>query len=177
MACRTWRAFSSSWLLGQKSRDSTGLVLPSVSGLNCLAKLDLSDCNLLDGGFPCNLGSLCSLIELNLGKNNFTSISAASIKNLSRLRILELVGRKRLEILPELPPCIEEVYADNCTSLQSATDLLTKYGKLYRVSFSNCFQILQDKQTSSMICATWHHLLKVIELLSTKSDTFKCIGY
>ncbi|XP_027082366.2 TMV resistance protein N-like [Coffea arabica] len=173
MACRTWRAFSSSWLLGQKSRDSTGLVLPSVSGLNCLAKLDLSDCNLLDGGFPSDLGSLSSLVELNLGKNNFTSISAASIKNLSRLQTLELVGCKRLEILPELPPSIEVLYADNCTSLQSATDLLTKYGKLYRVSFSNCFQLLQDEQTSSMIDATWNHMLK--ELLLVDDNFSICL--
>ncbi|CDP20945.1 unnamed protein product [Coffea canephora] len=115
---------------------STGLVFPSVSGLNSLAKLDLSYCNLSDEGLPCDLGSLSSLVELNLGKNNFTSISSAGIKNLSHLRILELVGCKRLEKLPELPLCTEEVYADDCTSLQSATDL-TNYGKLRRVSFSN----------------------------------------
>ncbi|CDP20963.1 unnamed protein product [Coffea canephora] len=164
MASRKCRAFSPSWLLGQKSQDSTGLVFPSVSGLNSLAKLDLSDCNLSDKGLPCDLGSLSSLVELNLGKNNFTSISAASIKNLSRLRILELVGCKRLERLPELPPCIEEVYADNCTSLQSATDL-TKHGWLHRVSFSNCFKLLQDERNSSMIYATWNHMLKEFSLV------------
>ncbi|CDP20074.1 unnamed protein product, partial [Coffea canephora] len=163
-ASRKCRAFSPSWLRGQKSQNSTGLVFPSVSGLNSLAKLDLSDCNLSDKGLPCDLGSLSSLVELNLGKNNFTSISAASIKNLSRLRILELVGCKRLEILPELPPCIEEVYADNCTSLQSATDL-TKHGLLHRVSFSNCFKLLQDERTSSMIYATWNHMLKKFSLV------------
>ncbi|XP_071920263.1 TMV resistance protein N-like [Coffea arabica] len=162
MASRKCRASLPSWLLGQKSQDSTGLVFPSVSGLNSLAKLDLSDCNLSDKGLPCDLGSL-SLVELNLGKNNFTSISAANIKNLSRLRILELVGCKRLEILPELPPCIEEVYADNCTSLQSATDL-TKHGLLHRISFSNCFKLLQDERTSSMIYATWNHMLKEFSL-------------
>ena len=167
MASRKRKASFPFWLLGQKNQDSTGLVFPSVSGLNSLARLDLSYCNLSDEGLPCDLGSL-SLVELNLGKNNFTSISAASIKNLSRLRILELVGCKRLEILPELPPCIEEVYADNCTSLQSATDL-TKHGLLHRVSFSNCFKLLQDEPTSSMIYATWNHMLKVFSFLQYTS--------
>ncbi|CDP20523.1 unnamed protein product [Coffea canephora] len=143
---------------------STGLVFPSVSGLNSLARLDLRYCNLSDEGLPCDLGSLSSLVELNLGKNNFTSISAAGIKNLSHLRILELVGCKRLEKLPELPLCIEEVYADDCTSLQSATDL-TNPGKLRWVSFYNCFKLLQDEQTSSMIYATWNHMLKVFSFL------------
>ncbi|CDP19813.1 unnamed protein product [Coffea canephora] len=150
----------------QKSEDSTGLVLPSVSGLNGLAKLDLSDCNLLDGGFLCDLGSL---IELNLGCRKYQEPQEPSNP--------ELVGCKRLEILPELPLSIEEVYADNCTSLQSTTDLLTKSGKVHWASFNNCFQMLQDKQTFSLICATWNHLLKFIELLSTKSDTFKCISH
>ncbi|KAL3499786.1 hypothetical protein ACH5RR_038879 [Cinchona calisaya] len=34
---------------------------------------------------------------------------------------------KRLEILPELPQGIEEVYADNCTLLQCEADQLAKY--------------------------------------------------
>nr|XP_027082357.1 TMV resistance protein N-like [Coffea arabica] len=164
VASRKRKASFPFWLLGQKNQDSTGLVFPSVSGLNSLARLDLSYCNLSDEGLPCDLGSLSSLLELNLGKNNFTSISAAGIKNLSHLRILELVGCKRLEKLPELPLCIEEVYADDCTSLQSATDL-TNHGKLRTVSFSNCFKLLQDEQTSSMIYATWNQMLKEFSLV------------
>ena len=120
---------------------------------------DLSDCNMLDEGLPCDLGLLPSIEELNIGRNNFVSITAADIKSLCRLRILELVGCKRLETLPDLPPSIEEVYADNCTSLQSDTDHLSTYEKLYRVSFTNCIQLLQNQD------GIWQHLLKVSFLL------------
>ncbi|KAL3499790.1 hypothetical protein ACH5RR_038883 [Cinchona calisaya] len=160
MASRTWSALLSSWMLREKCQYSRGLVIPSISGLTSLAKLDLSDCNLLDGGIPCDLGSLSSLEELNLGGNNFTSISAANIKSLSGLTILELVGCKRLEIFPELPPGIEEMYADNCTSLQCEADLLAKYENLCTASFTNCFQLLEDQQASSMMDATLERLLE-----------------
>ncbi|KAL3509338.1 hypothetical protein ACH5RR_028739 [Cinchona calisaya] len=172
MASRTWSTLFSSWMLREECQDSMGFVIQSISGINSLAKLDLSDCNMLDGGFPCDLGSLSSLVELNHGRNNFTSISAARIKDLSCLRIIELVGCNKLEILPELPQGIQEVYADNCTSLHSVADLPTQYEKLYRLSFTNCFQLLRDQQTvSSMIDATWKQLLK-----GKKSNYMASIG-
>ncbi|KAL3499787.1 hypothetical protein ACH5RR_038880 [Cinchona calisaya] len=150
----------SSWVLREKCQDSRGVVIPSISGLTSLVGLDLSDCNLLDGGIPCDLGSLSSLKELRLGGNNFTSISAANIKSLSCLMILELVGCKRLEILPELPQGIFQVFADNCTSLQCEADLLAKYEHLFSVSFTNCFQLLEDPQTFRMIDATLEYLIE-----------------
>ncbi|XP_027083130.1 TMV resistance protein N isoform X2 [Coffea arabica] len=164
----SWRARLSSLVLHARGQDSRGFVFPSVSGLNSLAILDLSDCSMLDEGLPCDLGSLSSLQELNLGRNNFSSISASSIRNLSRLRILELIGCKRLQILPELPRSIEQVYADDCTILQGETNLLTKSQKLNTVSFTNCFQMLQGLQTSKMVYATWKNMLKELPVLHTE---------
>ncbi|KAL3499761.1 hypothetical protein ACH5RR_038854 [Cinchona calisaya] len=163
MASQTQSLFS--WMLREKCHGSRGLVIPSVSGLTSLVDLDLSDCNLLDGGIPCDLGSLSSLVELNLGGNNFTSISAANIKSLSRLKTLELVGCERLEILPELPPGIRFVYADNCTSLQCEPDQLLKNKSLCGVSFTNCFQLLESRQTSCMTDTLELLLLKRIEYM------------
>ncbi|KAL3499774.1 hypothetical protein ACH5RR_038867 [Cinchona calisaya] len=161
---------SSSWMLRKKFQDSAGLVIPSISGLTSLKKLDLSDCNLLDGGIPCDLGSLSSLKVLNLGGNNFTSISAANIKSLSCLRMLNMVGCKRLEIFPDLPLGIWFVHADYCTSLQCEIDLLLKYENLLMVTFTNCFQLLEDQQTSCMIDAAFKQQLKVQPV----SDNYGC---
>ncbi|KAL3499750.1 hypothetical protein ACH5RR_038843 [Cinchona calisaya] len=167
----------SSWMVREKCQDSRGLVIPSISALTSLVCLDLSDCNLLDGGIPCDLGNLSSLEALNLGGNNFTSISAANIKSLSRLKTLLLVGCKRLEILPELPPRTWEMYVDNCTSLQCEADLLLKYENLRMVSFTNCFQLLEDQQIFCMIAATLERLLEISlsEHPSYKHDFSICL--
>ncbi|KAH0653835.1 hypothetical protein KY289_031513 [Solanum tuberosum] len=91
--------------------------------------LIVNDCNITDGGVLSNLGFLPSLEELNLDGNNFSNIPAASISRLTRLEVLALAGCRRFESLPELPPSIKEIYADECTSLMSI-DQLTKYPML-----------------------------------------------
>ncbi|XP_059628657.1 TMV resistance protein N-like [Cornus florida] len=138
------QSFFSSWFLARKCEDSMCLVLPSLTGLNSLTKLDLSDCNLSEGGIPSDLGSLSSLTKLNLSKNNFVSLPE-SISQLSQLEKLELVGCKRLEALPKLPSCILQLLADDCQSLVSVGDLSTNYRSLCSVTLSNCLKLLENK--------------------------------
>ncbi|KAK0592430.1 hypothetical protein LWI29_018944 [Acer saccharum] len=53
-----------SWFLPRKYLNSMCLSLPRLSGLSSLITLDLSDSGLSDGSLPSDLGSLCSLKEL-----------------------------------------------------------------------------------------------------------------
>ncbi|KAH0653786.1 hypothetical protein KY289_031464 [Solanum tuberosum] len=132
---------------GQKSM---AVNFQNLSGLCSLIMLDLSDCNISDGGILSNLGFLPSLEGLILDGNIFSNIPAASISRLTRLEVLALAGCRRPESLPELPPSIKEIYADECTSLMSI-DQLTKYPMLREVSFTKCHQLVKNKWHASMV--------------------------
>ncbi|KAM3321433.1 hypothetical protein P3S67_008635 [Capsicum chacoense] len=131
----------------------------NLSGLPSLIMLDLSNCNISDGGILSDLGFLPSLEELNLDGNKFSNIPAESISRLTRLKVLALAGCRRLESFPELPPSIEKLYADECTSLMSI-DQLTKYPMLHEVSLTNCHQLVKDKRHASMLDSLLKHMLK-----------------
>ncbi|KAF3620821.1 hypothetical protein T459_24528 [Capsicum annuum] len=140
----------------QKSMDVN---FQNLSGLSSLTVLDLSDCNISDGGILSDLGFLPSLVELNLDGNNFSNIPAACIIRLTRLKVLALAGCTRLESFPELPPSIEKLYADECTSLMSI-DQLTKYPKSHEVSLTKCHQLEKNKRHASMLDSLLKHMLK-----------------
>ena len=89
---------------------------PSVN-LPSLKTLNLSDCNLWDGGLPVDLSCLSSLHELDLSKNNFTRLPD-SISQLSKLKSLNLNDCSRLQSLPDLPLSIGIIYARRCPSLE-----------------------------------------------------------
>ncbi|KAK0591686.1 hypothetical protein LWI29_006345 [Acer saccharum] len=107
----------SSYLLRTNTRC---LALPSLTGLRSLKKLNLSECNLLEGTLPKDLDSLYSLEELDLSKNKFISLPE-SIKRLSNLEILCLDNCEWLGSLPGLPSNILCVWADGCHSLEDVS--------------------------------------------------------
>nr|XP_033512137.1 TMV resistance protein N-like isoform X2 [Nicotiana tomentosiformis] len=116
-------------------RDGVHFEFPPVAeGLRSLVHLNLSDCNLIDGGLPEDIGSLSSLKELYLNGNNFEHLPR-SIAQLGALRILDLKECKRLTQLPELPPELNELHVDCHMALKSIHDLVTKRKKLERVIF------------------------------------------
>ncbi|KHG30618.1 TMV resistance N [Gossypium arboreum] len=69
--------------------NSIAPMLPSLSGLSSLGKLNLRDRNLCEGDIPPDISGLSSLKELDLSGNNFTSIPA-SLTRLSKLEDLIL---------------------------------------------------------------------------------------
>ncbi|XP_062021786.1 disease resistance protein RPV1-like [Rosa rugosa] len=74
-------------------------------GLRSLTELNLSDCNLQEGSIPDDFGCLFPLVSLNLSKNNFVSLPK-SIRQLSKLRNLNLESCKTLQKLPDLSSSI-----------------------------------------------------------------------
>ncbi|XP_059307275.1 TMV resistance protein N-like [Lycium ferocissimum] len=82
-----------------------------IGSLSSLKKLDLSFCNLIDGGLPEDIGSLSSLEQLHLDGNNFEHLPR-SIAQLGALRSLKLRDCERLKELSEFPQQLDTIYAD-----------------------------------------------------------------
>lgn len=123
------------------NRDSLGFFIPSLSGLHCLSRLDLGDCNLQEGAIPNDLGSLSALTNFTLSRNNFFSLPA-SINQLSRLETLNIDYCNRLKALPELPASIDGLFAHNCTSLIklcSPSNITRLTPRMFYLS--NCFKL------------------------------------
>ncbi|KAL0009633.1 hypothetical protein SO802_011135 [Lithocarpus litseifolius] len=100
--------------LERGSQQPLQLLLPSISGLQSLTYLHLSDCSLLS--IPNDIGCLSSLEQLNLSGNDFVSLPE-SMSQLSNLRRLHLEDCKMLWSLENVPSTIDSVIANNCTSL------------------------------------------------------------
>ncbi|XP_058730589.1 disease resistance protein RUN1-like [Vicia villosa] len=137
----------------QKHDDSVGLMLPSLSRLSRLQYLDLSFCNLFQ--IPNAIGLLHSLEILNLGGNNFVTLPS-SIKELSKLRQLNLEHCKKLQFFPELPSntilpvrktffgrYVAGLYIFDCPSLIDMECC-------YRMAFSWMIQLLQVHMQSDL---------------------------
>ena len=127
-----------------------GFLLPSLSGLQCLTYMRLSDCDLLS--IPNDFGCLSSLAHLNLSGNNFVSLPE-SISQLSKLQTLLLEGCKRLQSLESIPPTIDSVIANNCTSLERFLDLQFHLFKSNHSHLNfqclNCFKLVDNIQSIS----------------------------
>ncbi|GJU41489.1 NB-ARC domains-containing protein [Tanacetum coccineum] len=113
----------------------------SLAGLRMLKSLNLSYCNLLE--VPDSIGGLSFLEYLKLDGNNFTNLPG-SLRQLSSLKWLNVDGCKKLEVLPELPTSVRNIYASHCTSLRevsgSSKDLLSSRYTYFR----NCLQLFNN---------------------------------
>ncbi|XP_049344728.1 TMV resistance protein N-like [Solanum verrucosum] len=99
----------------QESKFGVSFVFPEVNeGLRSLESLNLSDCNLLDGGLPEDIGCLSSLKTMYLNRNKFEHLprSIAKLAQLGALRSLDLSDSKRLTQLPEFPQQLDTIGAD-----------------------------------------------------------------
>ena len=95
-------------------------LLPSLSGLQSLTYLHLSDSHLWS--VPNDIGCLSSLEHLNLSGNHFVSL-LESMSQLSNLQRLHLEGCTRLQSLENVPSTIDIVIANNCSSLMRLPEL------------------------------------------------------
>ncbi|VVB14958.1 unnamed protein product [Arabis nemorensis] len=109
---------------------------PHLSRFDDLRALCLSNMNMLE--IPNSIGSLWSIIELDLSGNNFEFIPA-SVKRLTRLIRLDLNNCKRLQALPdELPRRLLYIYA-----LVSISGCF-KHHCLHKLVASNCYKLDQE---------------------------------
>ncbi|CAL8997435.1 unnamed protein product [Prunus brigantina] len=120
------------------SPNATALWLPSLSGFRSLTELDLSDCNLLEGDIPSDLGHMSSLKFLYLSGNPFASLPN-SIAQLSQLESLAVGNCPKLQALPDLPSSMSSVEAYNCNSLgTSSADIVKLLISGFKFTGSQC---------------------------------------
>ncbi|KAK4716610.1 hypothetical protein R3W88_014948 [Solanum pinnatisectum] len=124
----------------QKSEDGVFFVFPQVNrGLCSLEILDLSYCNLIDGGLPEDIGCLSSLKELYLEGNDFENLPK-SIAQLGALRSLYLSNCTRLKELPGFTrmPHLETLNLPNCINLEEVHHSVGFLKKLLRLELTDC---------------------------------------
>ncbi|XP_039170995.1 TMV resistance protein N-like [Eucalyptus grandis] len=87
------------------------------TGLSNLYCLDLTGCNLSEVEFLGNLSCFPVLVDLNLTENNIIALPT-SISKRGRLSQLGVENCLQLQEIPELPPFLSYLWADNCKLLQ-----------------------------------------------------------
>ncbi|RVW59236.1 TMV resistance protein N [Vitis vinifera] len=97
--------------------------LSDILCLYSLEVLDLSFCNIDEGGIPTEICHLSSLQQLLLTGNLFRSIPAG-INQLSILRLLDLGHCQELRQIPALPPSLRVLDVNECTELETSSGLL-----------------------------------------------------
>ncbi|KAJ9687371.1 hypothetical protein PVL29_016026 [Vitis rotundifolia] len=151
--CKGGESKSRNLALSLRSSPTEGLRLPSLSVPHSLRKLNLSDCNLLEADLPSDLGSLSSLECLDLSRNSFITVPA-SLSRLPHLQRLILEHCKSLQSLPELPSSIEELLANDCTSLETISNPSSAYAwrksAYFNFEFCNCFRLVENEQSNNV---------------------------
>ncbi|KAL4594485.1 hypothetical protein ACB092_12G024000 [Castanea dentata] len=135
-------------LMSRRIPNPVSMLLPSLSCLCSLTRLDISDCNLQT--IPNDCGCLYFLEVLNLSGNNFDCLPE-SIIQLSKLKNIFLTHCTRLRSLPQLPSSTSVVVAENCTSLETLPNRSTQ-DKPYPPSLIlfNCFKLADIQHRSNV---------------------------
>ena len=95
----------------------------AIEGLCFLFELILSDCNLMEGSIPTDIGCLYTLEILNLSGNHMVTIPSG-ITQLRQLQFLHISHCKMLREIPEIPSSLEYIDAHDSTELLSTPSLL-----------------------------------------------------
>ncbi|CAN4123859.1 unnamed protein product [Withania somnifera] len=114
-------------------RQGATFLLPPALGVSpSLRLLKLNKNRLCSGEHLQGLGGLSSLAHLDLTRNDSTCFSESTNQ---LFHFLDITFCEKLA-LPQLPPCIKELYACDPLILKSTPDFPTKYTDLYSVSFT-----------------------------------------
>ncbi|XP_008223836.1 PREDICTED: TMV resistance protein N-like [Prunus mume] len=130
---------------------STNLLPPSLQSLSSVRYLALACCSLTDDAFPKDLGSLISLVYLNLNGNDFCSLPSLSC--LSQLQDLSLHKCRNLCAIPDLPTNLKVLKAYGCTALEKMPEFseMSNIRELYLRNSGKLIEIPGlDKSLNSM---------------------------
>ncbi|KAJ9556375.1 hypothetical protein OSB04_010989 [Centaurea solstitialis] len=146
---RRWLASISqpSWFPSRMQHPKS-MVMPSLAGLRFLRELIFSDCNISE--VSDSIGGLSCLKELTLSGNNFTSLPEC-LSQLPSLYFLHLFDCKKLVELPELPPTLQYLVANNCASLQELHGLLDHDQPQVYVNFIGCPKLFTNHTFESQL--------------------------
>ncbi|XP_028757933.1 TMV resistance protein N-like [Neltuma alba] len=118
--CKRSMSYSWSMILPWRHSVHNGLTLPSsILSIKSLIELDLSYCRIDDASVPDDWRGLSSLERLDLSGNNFKSLPAGCISNLLKLKRLDLNSCSELQSLPQPPPSLCFLEAEECASLET----------------------------------------------------------
>jgi Leucine-rich repeat (LRR) protein len=149
--------------ISPKCRKPINLLPTSVSELCSLRKLNLNGCNLFEDRIPIDLGSLPSLEELNLSRNNFRSLPHC-IGRLPKLDILRLNEYTSLQLISELPASLSTLYASGCSSLQRLPNVPNQERLLAYFHLESCDSLAYDFRKS--LLQVFSHALFICRYLS-----------
>ncbi|CAL2279904.1 unnamed protein product [Prunus armeniaca] len=159
------------------SRTAVKELPPSIGNLVALRELELQYCKNLEV-VPDELFCLTSLQVLDLSCSKIKSLPA-SIKQAAQLSHLFLHSCKSLESLPELPPLLQHLEAEGCTSLKtvsSSSTALAQGWEKYKFSrglheqhiFFECPELDENARSNIMADAQ----LRIMRM-ATASSKFK----
>ncbi|KAJ9542087.1 hypothetical protein OSB04_028593 [Centaurea solstitialis] len=132
-----------------KMQRSPSAVFPSLSGLRFLKNIDVSHCGITEASLN-GIECLSMLEKLNLSGNDFASLP--SFGRLLRLETLGLVGCKKITALPELPPNIQLIEAQDCVSLRELPKKSTVYeSSVQCFDFTNCTKVIENQTIESLV--------------------------
>ncbi|XP_059441190.1 disease resistance protein RPV1-like [Corylus avellana] len=137
---KSWFSLLSSWMSPQ-SLNPISLLPASISGLRSLTTLDLPDRNLSEDGIPADLGSLSSLRNLDLSRNNFHNLPDC-ISNLPKLYFLWLGECTTLQSISGLPPSVGVLDASGCTSVERLS-ILPNHKSSQFFNLRNCHKLIE----------------------------------
>ncbi|KAL7615114.1 hypothetical protein Lser_V15G05190 [Lactuca serriola] len=146
--------------------------IDSLTSLSSLKSLDLSWREIEGERFPQNLDKLSSLEELYLSGNSQLVELPSSICHLSRLIRLEVNQCPRLQRLCGLPPSIQVLKANNCSSLEKIGDLSKESDWLFKIWLGHNQRLLEDEENQRYLdnmlqlsfikkCAAVNHRLRI----------------
>ncbi|KAJ4959592.1 hypothetical protein NE237_026703 [Protea cynaroides] len=85
-----------------------------------LEEFDASSCESLER--LSNLGSLSSLASLDISESNICTLPAC-LGSFSQLQFLNINNCSRLQVLPELPSSLTQLFANGCTSMKRLSNV------------------------------------------------------
>ncbi|XP_016650795.1 PREDICTED: TMV resistance protein N-like [Prunus mume] len=168
------------------SRTAVKELPPSIGNLVALRELKLQYCKNLEV-VPDELFCLTSLQVLDLSCSKIKSLPA-SVKQAAQLSRLFLYSCKSLESLPELPPLLQHLEAEGCTSLKtvsSSSTALAQGWEKYKFSrglheqhiFFECPELDENARSNIMADAQLRIMRMATALSKFKEDKIEKTSY